>query len=219
MRVRKSYRLIVGQVISCLEGTRIGILYETPFAGEPCELYHCVLESKSFLEKMIVLEHTIPFFLPIQEAENDLVSSNAMRFIDHIGELLQAYVDRCEQARLIKELYAKSNRRAMYDEEGSAFFRFYSKVTISLRYADLVSVLPTRVKVLAWPTHQFKKNHTSSAVLSRKEKGAKSSQPIPARLSYAEDAFFYSYLQWKNFLLNDVFEICVTVAEFVCIQV
>lgn len=48
------------------------------FAGEPCELYHCVLESKSFLEKMTVLEHTIPFFLPIRAAENDLLSSNAM---------------------------------------------------------------------------------------------------------------------------------------------
>lgn len=47
------------------------------FAGETCELYHCVLESKSFLEKMTVLEHTIPFFLPIREAENDLLTSNA----------------------------------------------------------------------------------------------------------------------------------------------
>ena len=48
------------------------------FSGEPCEMFHCVLESKSFLEKMTVLEHTIPFFLPIREAENDYLSSNAM---------------------------------------------------------------------------------------------------------------------------------------------
>lgn len=27
---------------------------------------------------MTVLEHTVPFFLPIREAENDLLSSNAM---------------------------------------------------------------------------------------------------------------------------------------------
>lgn len=46
--------------------------------GEPCDLYHCVLESKSFLEKMTVSEHTLPFFLPLREAENDLLSSNAM---------------------------------------------------------------------------------------------------------------------------------------------
>lgn len=93
-----------------------------------------MLESKSFLEKMTVIEHTVPFFLPIREAENDLLSSNAMvrsfayiffyyflslnnydicsiskpvsyrfltmffqKFIDHVGELLQAYVDRREQ--------------------------------------------------------------------------------------------------------------------------
>ena len=59
---------------------------EKCFAGEPCELYHCVLESKSFLEKMTVLEHTLPFFLPIREAESDLLSSNAMvRLVSCIG--------------------------------------------------------------------------------------------------------------------------------------
>ncbi|KAK9946771.1 hypothetical protein M0R45_012217 [Rubus argutus] len=93
------------KVICCLEGARIGILYETSYAGEPCDIYHLVLESKSFLEKMTVLEHTIPFFLPLREAENDLLSSNAMKFIDYVGELLQAYVDRKEQVRLVKELY------------------------------------------------------------------------------------------------------------------
>lgn len=48
------------------------------FAGEPCEIYHIILESKSFLEKMTVVEHTIPFFLPIREAESDLLFSNAV---------------------------------------------------------------------------------------------------------------------------------------------
>lgn len=186
-----TYR-VGSKVICCLEGKRIGILYETSFAGEPCELYHCVLESKSFLEKMTVLEHTIPFFLPIREAENDLLSSNAIRFIDYIGELLQAYVDRCEQVRLIKELYGNQIGE-LYHSLPYHMIEFVlddsdCKVTVSLRYADLVSVLPTRVKVLAWPMHQYKKNHTSSAALSSKENGTMSSQPIPARLSYAEDA-------------------------------
>ncbi|EOY29214.1 Centromere protein O [Theobroma cacao] len=186
-----TYR-IGSKVICCLEGTRIGILYETSFAGEPCELYHCVLESKSFLEKMTVIEHTIPFFLPIREAENDLLSSNAMRFIDHIGDLLQAYVDRREQVRLIKELYGNQIGE-LYHSLPYHMIEFLlddsdCKVTISLRYADLVSVLPTRVRVLAWPMHQFKKSHTSSAILSRKENGAMSSQAVPSRLSYAEDA-------------------------------
>lgn len=186
-----TYR-VGNKVVCCLEGTRIGILYETSFAGEPCELYHCVLESKSFLEKMTVLEHTIPFFLPIREVENDFLSSNVMRFIDHIGELLQAYVDRREQVRLIKELYGNQIGE-LYHSLPYHMIEFVlddsdCKVTISLRYADLVSVLPTRVKVLAWPMHQLKKNHASSAVLSRKENGAMGSQPIPARLAYAEDA-------------------------------
>lgn len=89
-------------------------------------MFHCVLESKSFLEKMIVLEHTTPFFLPIHDAENEFLSSNAMvsfaalvsylicyyayskcfivllglqKFIDYVGDLLQAYVDRREQVQ------------------------------------------------------------------------------------------------------------------------
>ncbi|EEF46784.1 conserved hypothetical protein [Ricinus communis] len=168
------------KVICCLEGARIGIQYETSFAGEPCELYHCVLESKSFLEKMTVLEHTIPFFLPIREAENDLLSSNAMRFIDYIGELLQAYVDRREQVRLIKELYGNQIGELFhslpYHMIEFVLDDFDCKVTVSLRYADLILVLPTRVRVFAWPINQFKKN------------GAFGSQPSPARLSYAEDA-------------------------------
>ncbi|KAH9760094.1 Centromere protein O [Citrus sinensis] len=177
------------KVICCLEGARIGIQYETSFAGgscfdfrgfagEPCEPYHCVLESKSFLEKMTVLEHTIPFFLPIREAENDLLSSNAMRFIDHVGELLQAYVDRREQVRLIKELYGNQIGE-LYHSLPYHMIEFVvddsdCKITVCLRYADLVLVLPTRVKVLAWPTSQFKKDSISA--------------PSPARLSYAEDA-------------------------------
>ncbi|XP_038884617.1 uncharacterized protein LOC120075366 [Benincasa hispida] len=181
------------KVICCLEGARIGIQYETSFAGEPCELYHCVLESKSFLEKMTVLEHTIPFFLPVREAENDLLSSNAMKFIDYIGELLQAYVDRREQVRLIKELYGNQIRE-LYHSLPFHMIEFAlddsdCTVTVSLRYADLIYVLPTKISVLAWPMPQMKKNTANSSILSiKKENGGTVSYPIPARLSYAEDA-------------------------------
>ncbi|KAL1346755.1 hypothetical protein HN51_020316 [Arachis hypogaea] len=181
---------IGNKVICCLEGARIGIQYETSFAGEACELYHCVLESKSFLEKMTVLEHTVPFFLPIREIENDLLSSNAMKFIDHIGELLQAYVDRREQVRLIKEIYGNQIRELYHSlpYHMVEFVRvdFDCKITVSLRYADLTSLLPTRISVLAWP--MFKKNSASSASLNRKEDGVSGTQAPPIRLTYAEDA-------------------------------
>ncbi|KAJ7958652.1 Centromere protein O [Quillaja saponaria] len=176
------------KVICCLEGARIGIQYETSFAGEPCELYHCVLESKSFLEKMTVVEHTIPFFLPIREAENDFLSSNAMKFIDHVGDLLQAYVDRREQVRLIKELYGNQigelYHSLPYRMVEFVLDDFDCKITISLRYADLLSVLPTRISVLAWPVSK----KSSSSTMDRKEDGVMGSHPIPARLTYAEDA-------------------------------
>ena len=64
-------------------------------------------------------------------------------------------------------------------------FSCCSKVTVSLRYADLVSVLPTRIRVLAWPS---KKSSINAVTLNRKENGVLGSHQIPARLSYAEDA-------------------------------
>ncbi|KAI3929269.1 hypothetical protein MKX01_006505, partial [Papaver californicum] len=171
------------KVICCLEGARIGIQYETSFAGEPCEFYHCVLESKSFLEKMTVVEHTVPFFLPIREAENDLLSSNAMKFIDYVGELVQAYVDRREQIRLIKELYGNQIGELYHSLSYNVIeFVLDCKLTVSLRYADLVSVLPTRIRVLAWPINSKKSLSTAPATNNKKP------QAVPARLSYAEDA-------------------------------
>ncbi|XP_054798198.1 uncharacterized protein LOC129303134 isoform X3 [Prosopis cineraria] len=171
-------------VICGLEGARICIQYQTSFAGEPCEVYHCVLESKSFLEKMTVLEHTIPFFLPLREAEKGLLSLNAMKFIDHVGDLLQAYVDRREQVRLIKELYGNQigelYHSLPYHMVEFVLDDFDCKVTVSLRYADLISVLPTRVSVLGWPMHQSKKTTTDAALLG--------SYLAPIRLAYAEDA-------------------------------
>ncbi|KAJ7966052.1 Centromere protein O [Quillaja saponaria] len=164
-----SYK-VGNKVICCLEGARIGIQYETSFAGEPCELYHCVLQSKSFLERVTLLEHTAPFFLPILEAENDFLSSNAMKFIDPVGDLLQAYVDRREQVRLIKELY------------GNQIGKLYH----SLPYHLIEFLLDDFDCVLAWPTNQSKKYNGST--MNRKEYGVLGSHLTPARLTYAEDA-------------------------------
>lgn len=65
------------------------------------------------------------------------------------------------------------------------WFHCCSKVTVSLRYADLVSVLPTRISVFAWPS---KKSSTNAATMTRKENSVLGSHQKPARLSYAEDA-------------------------------
>lgn len=179
-----TYR-VGNKMICCLDGPRIGIQYETSFAGEPCGLFHCVLESKSFLEKMTVLEHTIPFFLPVREAENEYLSSNAMKFIDYVGELLQAYVDRREQVRLIKELYGNQIGEIYcslpYHMIEFGLADFDCKVTVFIRYAELVSTLPSGINALAWPTHQAKRPRTSAAPANRRE-------VIPARLVHAENA-------------------------------
>ncbi|KAK9099848.1 hypothetical protein Scep_023278 [Stephania cephalantha] len=188
---KTTYR-VGNKVICCLEGARIGIQYETSFAGESRELYHCVLESKSFLEKITVIEHTVPFFLSIQEAVNDLLSSNAMKFIDYVGELVQAYVDRREQVGLIKEMYG-TRIGELYHSLSYNIIEFViddddCKVTVSLRYLDLVSTLPTKIRVLAWPVHPSKKNLTATTMVNSSGNAIPAANATPARLTYAEDA-------------------------------
>ncbi|OEL20506.1 hypothetical protein BAE44_0018475, partial [Dichanthelium oligosanthes] len=205
---KTTYR-IRNKVIYCLDGARIGIQYETFFAGEPCEIFHCVLESKSFLEKMTLIEHTLPFFLPIRELESDLLSSNAIKFIDHLEEILQAYIDRREQAiqllqcilfdsrlliiifyfmfkvRLIKELYGNQIGELFhslpYNVIEFVLEDFECKVTVSIRYSDILLTLPSQARVLAWPLRSSKRISTRSS-------SAIAAQPVPFRLSYAEEA-------------------------------
>uniref|UniRef100_A0A0D9W362 Centromere protein O n=1 Tax=Leersia perrieri TaxID=77586 RepID=A0A0D9W362_9ORYZ len=183
----RSYR-IKNKVIYCLDGARIGIQYETFFAGEPCEIYHCVLESKSFLEKMTVIEHTLPFFLPIREVESDFLSSNAIKFIDHLEEILQSYIDRREQVRLIKELYGNQIGELFhslsYNLIEFVMEDFECKVTVSIRYSDLLLTLPSQARVLAWPLGSFQR----TSVTGRRARSAAAAQLVPFRLPYAEDA-------------------------------
>lgn len=128
--------------------------------------------------------------MPIREAENEFLSSNAIRFIDHVGDLLQAYVDRREQVRLIKELYGNQigelYHSLPYHMIEFVIEDFDSKVTVGLRYADLISTLPTGVSVLAWPMHQSKRS--SDKIASHLKGNGVGSHPIPARLTYAEHA-------------------------------
>jgi len=172
--IREKITYKIGNKVVCgLEGGRIGIQYDTSFAGEHCEIYYCVLESRSFLQKMHVSEHTIPFFLPLGEAENEFLSSSVMKFIDYVGEMLQAYIDRREQ---IGELY----HSLPFDMIEFVMEEFNCKITVSLSYDDMRSELPTRSKVLAWPLHYSKAMEGSI--------GRQGSRSWPSHLPYAEDA-------------------------------
>lgn len=126
------------------------------------------------------------FFLPLRDLENDLLSSNAKKFIDNVGDLLHAYVERREQVRLIKELYGNQIRE-LYHSLPYHMIEFAiddcdCKVVVSLRYGNLMCELPTKVRVLAWPMHQLKRQCTSPRLSKL------ASQAIPVRLSFAEDA-------------------------------
>ncbi|KAK4338165.1 hypothetical protein RND71_042652 [Anisodus tanguticus] len=146
--------------------------------------------------------------LPIPFHEKITYKVGNKSFTDHVGDLLQAYVDRREQVRLIKELYGNQigefYHSLPYHMIEFVLEDFDSKVTVGLRYADLISTLPTGVSVLAWPMHQSKKSSDTIA-LSQKGNGV-GSHPIIARLTYAENALrnmslpegFASFLEFAS---------------------
>lgn len=183
------------KIICGLRGGRIGIQYNTSFSGESFESYYLVLASRSFLEKMFVSEHTIPFFMPLRELEKLHLSSSATKFIDCIGELLQGYVSRREQIRLFKDLKANKIRHMSHSVPSDvAQFMVEEqncKVTVNLGY-ELSSELPTRTKVLAWPLS----SHTGINRIGRRASKPKATS---YSLAYAEDSL-------KRNLLHHAFE-------------
>lgn len=49
-------------------------------------------------------------------------------------------------------------------------------------------MLPTRIRVLAWPAYQSKKSNLNTLTMTKKENSLMAGQPMSARLSYAEEA-------------------------------
>ncbi|GAA0175548.1 hypothetical protein LIER_28697 [Lithospermum erythrorhizon] len=119
--------------------------------------------ANRFLKRWIVLEHTAPLFLPLCEVENELLSTNAMKFIDHVGDLLQAYVDRRKQVRLIKELYGNQIK-------------------------ELYHSLPYQMVEFVLDDFDCKEPSWLHDLINDKGTDPLGSHCIPIRLLYAEDA-------------------------------
>nr|TKW03482.1 hypothetical protein SEVIR_7G027210v2 [Setaria viridis] len=90
-----------------------------------------------------------------------------------------------EQVRLIKELYGNQIGELFhslpYNVIEFVLEDFECKITVSIRYSDLLLTLPSQARVLAWPLRSSKRISTRSS-------SASASQPVPFRLSYAEEA-------------------------------
>lgn len=93
--------LVSRKVIRGVKGGHIIIRFDTAYEDQNFESYYCVLKSNSAMDKLHVIEHSIPFFLPVRELEKQHLGSSPRTFIDHMGDVLQAYVSRREQVRLL----------------------------------------------------------------------------------------------------------------------
>lgn len=89
------------KVIHGMRGGHINIRFDTSFQDEKFESYYCVLFSNSPMDKLHVVEHSIPFFLPVRELEKAHLATSPKEFIDYIGDVLQAYVSRREQVNFL----------------------------------------------------------------------------------------------------------------------
>lgn len=155
MGQRFAYRVHGRTVICGLSRRRIGIRFETCFAGVVYESYYCALASKSSSDKLSVVEHTVPFFLPLRETEKGCLAGSPKLFIDTLGAILQAYVSRRQQLNLLKDTRG--------DQVGEVYSSLPytslvlclevpdAKVKIMLGYDEMLSELPTRCEVIAWP--------------------------------------------------------------------
>lgn len=84
----------------------------------------------------------------------------------------------------------------VYHQAEECNFLFCSKVIVKLKYADLVSVLPTNVSVVAWPI-QTRKFSLNTSTLNTLEG--------PTCLLYAEDALRTMSLPEGIILKYDIF--------------
>lgn len=89
--------LVNRKVIRGVKGGHIIIRFDTAYEDKGFESYYCVLKSNSSMDKMHVIEHSIPFFLPVRELEKQHLGNSPKMFIDYMGDVLQAYVSRREQ--------------------------------------------------------------------------------------------------------------------------
>ncbi|KAJ7538056.1 hypothetical protein O6H91_11G032700 [Diphasiastrum complanatum] len=144
-----------GKTVCSFTGGRIGVQFETSFAGKSLESFYCVLSRKSSVENFSVNDHSIPFFLPLREIEKQHISTSVTKFIDHIGQALQAYVSRREQISLFKDLKGDKIGN-LYHSLPYNLIEFSMEeancmLEVSLAYDNLESELPTRSLVSLWP--------------------------------------------------------------------
>lgn len=147
--------LVNRKVIRGVKGGHIVVRFDTAFNDKNFESYYCVLKSNSPMDKLHVIEHSIPFFLPVRELEKQHLGNSPKLFIDYMGDVLQAYVSRREQVNELKKLKGDLIGE-LYHSLSYSLIEIMLKepqcqVGLSLAYHKSDSELPTQSTVTAWP--------------------------------------------------------------------
>lgn len=70
-------------------GQKIGIRFETFFAGQYYESYYVVLDMDTSKQQLYVLKHTIPYFIPLSDIQSKFLNTD----IQVLQVIHQLYID------------------------------------------------------------------------------------------------------------------------------
>ncbi|CAG8444319.1 9242_t:CDS:2 [Ambispora gerdemannii] len=144
---------ITGKTIFQDKENRVGLRLETFFKGRFLEPYYIFVGNEPNTEKLIVVKHTIPSFIPLKELETEYLNENIDKFLEIVDDYLQAYVTRREEFSLVHKILGKSDDNDLASNNACSFFEFCVQtaqginIKVSLTYGELKSAIPSKVVV------------------------------------------------------------------------
>eukprot|EP00898_Chlorokybus_atmophyticus_P009147 jgi/Chlat1/9233/Chrsp99S08516 len=154
--IDRAYRL-AGKTVLQLDRNRIGVRFDTFYDGRFYESFYVILQCDEAEDRCHVAEHTIPYFLPLRDAEKEhLVRKGSVRdFVECVADFVHAFVGRRQQLDKTLQLY-RAQLQEFYHSQSCTLVEFVAmmddniRVGVRLVYDDLASSMPTRATVGAW---------------------------------------------------------------------
>ena len=151
METYNTYRL-TGLAFVLLDDSRVRFCLDTFYRGQYFEPFYIEIQIQD--EKIKILKHTIPFFIPLGDIHQKYEkSSDIKELLAVVSGLLKAFVSRRQQCAQIKENNEGYSVEDLYTTPAFDFVKFTLKFSsddlpdfeVKLEYSDLNDTLPKDV--------------------------------------------------------------------------
>jgi len=129
-----AYRL-AGITVTDVNGNKFRLQFETSYNGRYYEPYHIELEENQKLNK--ITSHTLPYFVPIENVEQEHLQASLGEFSRIIHDYLCCYVRRREQIFETKNKFLKYFTK----EPESTFSCDYCRIDLAFKNDTTVSIV------------------------------------------------------------------------------